>query len=393
MTSLARKNLFNDIPRLLMAQAGIVFAVSLVTIQIGILRGFLRSTSLMVQDSQADLWVASKDMVSLTLTLPLPYPQLNQAQAVAGVERAEPLLLRNALWRDAKQRIAPVTVVGLDPQGKLLSPGALSETSLQQLSQPYSLITDHINLGALNLKKVGDKAAIGSVQAKLLGLAHHIQSTAYDPLLFTSLASAKVYGSATLPRANAAPQAPVLQPFGARDNITYILVQAKPGENLQLIKQRLNSALPDTQAYTRRELMQKIQSYWVQRTSIVFILGLGAAVGIIVGVVIVSQILYASVKDHLREFGTLKAIGLSDRDTYAIVIEQALWMALLGYVPSMTLCLALGAWTSVFKGVIILITPGMGIAIFGMTVVMCTTSALFALQRVTQVDPAVVFSA
>ncbi len=71
MVSIARKNLLEDFPRFLVAQAGIMFAVTLVTIQTGILNGFTRSTALLIEDSEADIWVASEEMVHFELTEPL----------------------------------------------------------------------------------------------------------------------------------------------------------------------------------------------------------------------------------------------------------------------------------------------------------------------------------
>jgi putative ABC transport system permease protein len=109
--------------------------------------------------------------------------------------------------------------------------------------------------------------------------------------------------------------------------------------------------------------------------------------------VIVGQILYASVADHIREFGTLKAMGASNWVIYSVIVEQALWMAVLGYIPSMALCYALSSWTLGAKGVLILIEPTTAATVFVITVVMCVGSALFAVQKVTRVDPAIVFKA
>ncbi|MGB7413739.1 MAG: FtsX-like permease family protein [Thermosynechococcaceae cyanobacterium] len=393
MTSLARKNLFNDIPRFLVAQAGIIFAVSLVTIQVGILQGFIRSTSLLVEKSKADIWISSEDFVSLDITAPISYDRFTKAKQVQGVDQAEAIIFHNVLWRDASKKITPATVIGIDPGGQLLSPGRLEKGTLAALNQPYTLITDPLNLKALNLKQVGDQGIIGSLEAKLVGLDEEIQSTAYNPFLLASLETAKAYANSPLGNRSDAVKSRALSSLSDTDKITYILVNAKPRQDLQDLKKKLNAALPNTVAYTREEMIQQTQTYWVQRTSIVFILGLGAIVGIVVGVVIVSQILYAAVKDHLREFGTLKAIGVADRVTYAIVIEQALWMAVLGYIPSMALCLGLGTWTAATKGVIILITPITGAGVFAVTVMMCTASAMIAIQKVTKADPAVVFKA
>jgi putative ABC transport system permease protein len=187
--------------------------------------------------------------------------------------------------------------------------------------------------------------------------------------------------------------APAPQKLTPTDLITYVLVQAKPGQDLQQLKKKLEAALPDTRAYTKAEMASQTRVFWQQRTGIGFILGLGAVVGIIIGMAIAGQILYASVSDHLKEYGTLKAMGASDWKIYGVIVEQALWMAVLGYIPSMVLCLGLGAWTFATQGIIILITPGSAVAIFGITTLMCVGSAIFAIQRVTRVDPAIVFKA
>jgi putative ABC transport system permease protein len=171
------------------------------------------------------------------------------------------------------------------------------------------------------------------------------------------------------------------------------LIKAQPGTDLDDLKRRLEEALPKTSVYTTRDMSQRTSSYWQQRTSIGFILGLGATVGFIVGMVIVGQILYSSVADHIREFGTLKAMGASNWVIYRVIIEQSLWMAVLGYIPSMILCLGLSSWAQSAQGVIILIEPVTAAGVFLLTITMCVGAALVAVQKVTRVDPAIVFKA
>jgi putative ABC transport system permease protein len=411
MASIARKNLFEDIPRFLVAQAGIMFAVSLVTIQTGILNGFTRSTGILIDRSQADIWVASKDMVYLELTLPMPASNLNQALKVPGVARAEPLLLGGGIWRNPEGKLSTTRIFGFDPAGQLFNAFEITEGSLEALKQPYSIMVDRANLKNLNIEKVGDTATIGALSIRVVGMTQGSQSIASGNFLFASIENTKAYATGNRtsnlncrpevdqllctnvyeqsPESNPATIVPT--PLTATDPISYILVRAKPGQDLEALKRQLEAKLPDTQAHTRAEMAQITRSYWLRRTGVGFILGLGATVGFIVGVVIVGQILYSSVSDHLKEFATLKAMGVSDRVLYSIIIEQSLWMAVLGYIPSMALCLGLGAWTFATQGVTILITPLMATGILGITVFMCVGSALFAIQKVTHVDPAVVF--
>ncbi|PSB29784.1 FtsX-like permease family protein [Stenomitos frigidus] len=416
MASIARKNLFEDIPRFLVAQAGIMFAVSLVTIQIGILNGFTRSTGLLIDQSSADIWVASEDMVHLEVTSPLPLDHMVKARKVEGVQRAEALMIRAALWRSADRRIAPIRLYGFDPKGQLFANWKVAQGELNALSTPYTMVIDKAQLSAIDLKQVGDSGSIGSLPAKLVGLVQDTQSMASSAAVFTSLETANAFSTSGLSSTaniriqngevqvlNNVDAAPARSPSDApppaprklslSDSITFILIQAKPGQDLPTLRKRLEAALPGTRTLTRAEMAQQTRDYWEKRTGVGFILGLGAAVGFVVGMVVVSQILYSSVADHIKEYGTLKAMGASDWIIYRVITEQALWMAVLGYLPSMVLCIGLGSWTMAAKGIMILISPMTATGVFCITVVMCVSSAMFAIQKVTKVDPAIVFKA
>ncbi len=409
MTSIARRNLFEDIPRFLVAQAGIMFAVSLVTIQTGVLNGFVRSVGTVVDHADADIWVANQDMVQLELTLPMPAANLGLAQRVSGVERAEPLLMTGGTWRSPSGEINLIRMFGFQPDGQLFSNFKLTSGDIGNLKQPYTVLVDQSVLDSLGVAKVNDTASLGSTTLTVVGLTRDSQSITSSPYLFTSVENAKAFSTSGLTsnlncrvqdgdflctnvyqrETNAAPAQP--SPLGATDPISYILVRAKPGEDLQQLKQRLQEAIPNSMALTQAEMAQRTRSFWVRRTGVGFILGLGATVGVIVGIVIVGQILYSSVSDHMKEFATLKAMGVSDKVVYGIIIRQALWMGLLGYLPSLALCLALGAWTFRTQGIMILITPMTAAGVLGLTIFMCVGSAIFAIQKITRVDPAIVF--
>lgn len=413
MVSLARKNLLSDIPRFLVAQAGILFSVIIVTIQTGIFNGFTRSTTQIINNSNANIWVASDTLVQLELTQPIPFSHLIQAQQVADVERAEALILAGTIWRHAAGDINLVRVIGFDPKGQLFIPKNITQGSLSALRQPYSVMVDATNLTSLDVRRVGDGAEVASLPARVVGFTQGNRSIVSNPFMFTSLQSANAYaysgqtahvscklqsGSEDIQCTNTyvKPQlnsTPTPKQLAASDTITYVLVRAKPGQDLQALKRKLEAALPGTHAYTGAELTEKTQAFWQKRTGVGFILSLGAVVGVIVGAIVVGQILYSFVSDHLQEFGTLKAIGVSNWAIYGVIVEQALWMAVLGYLPGMLLCYGVAHWTFATQGIMILITPATAIAVFGITVVMCLGSAVFAIHKVTRVDPAVVFKA
>lgn len=429
MPSIARKNLFEDIPRFLVAQAGIAFAVSLVTIQTGIFRGFLESASLLVERSRADLWITSKDFVHLELTLPIPLELVVRSRDVAGVSRAEGLLLRKVLWRDRAGQIDTVSMVGFDPGGQLFRPWNLVAGDLNSLRQPYRAAVDRTKLRSLGLRQgVGEIGLVSELPMEVSALTQGAQSILFSPFLFTSLSTAGAYlragqqseldcqvsadggldclaqsqGTGEPAQGDDRPttagplrpaDAPVPRRAALADPISFVLVEVAPNADRETVRQALANTLPNTHVFTREELIDKAQVHWRDRTGVGFVLALGAGVGLIVGVAIVGQILYSSASDRIREFGTLKAMGASNFTLRLIIIEQALWMAVLGYIPGMGLCLGVAAWAAAEAGVTIAITPLSAVGIFGVTVIMCVGSALFAIQKIERVDPAIVFKA
>ncbi|MBP5976185.1 FtsX-like permease family protein [Brasilonema sp. CT11] len=393
MASIARKNLLEDIPRFLVAQAGILFAVSLVTIQIGLQYGFARSSTQLIDQSRADIWVSSKNMQHLGLTLPIPYERVTKARKVKGVDKAEGVIIDGALWHElATDNISSITLVGADPQGMLFDRANIVEGRLNDLKQSFRFMIDKTNLDSIGLKRLGEVGEINNIPAKLVGFTQGTQSIVFGTLIFTSLETANTYrnyGTQTTTSPNNVGSS--AKKLVSTDQISFVLVKAKRGQNIAKLKRDLEQALPDTRAYTRQEISKITQEYWQVRSGIGFILGLGAVVGVVVGAVVVSQILYASVTDHIKEFGTLKAMGASDWFIYNVIIEQAIWMAILGYLPGIALCVGVAAWTSTTQGIVILITPVSAVIVFGITVLMCVGSAVFAIQKVTRVDPAIVF--
>jgi putative ABC transport system permease protein len=415
MVSIARKNLLEDVPRFLVAQAGIMFAVTLVTLQTGVLNGFTRSTVLLIDQSKADIWLTSDRMVHFEYTEPLTVSQLNEAKKIEGVERAEAVSISSWRWYPiGNGESTPMRMIGFDPNGKLFVPGDIVKGNLKDLNKPFTVMVDESRLDVLNVNSVGQQGKVESLPGTVVGITRNTQSLVAAPFVFTSLDNANTYsGAGFTSRVNcqvgsggqldcrtvyeenspsAKAKLPSIKPLGLTDPISYVLIKAKPGQDIEALKKQLTQAIPGTSAYTTAEMSQKTAAYWKIRTGVGVILGMGAVVGIIVGMVVVSQILYASVSEHIKEFGTLKAIGASDKVLYGVIVEQSIWMAVLGYIPGMLICL--GVSTAVAgQGIIILITPGAAVGVFGIIVGMCVGSAFLAIRKVTRIDPAIVFKA
>jgi putative ABC transport system permease protein len=402
---LAWKNLIEDRGRFVVAQAGIAFAVALIAIQLGIFNGFVKSAGLLVEESSADIWVAAQELRYIELTLALPYDDVRKALAVDGVERAEPMVVRTSVFKGPEHRIELIRVVGFDPDGQLFRPGAVSDADVRKLHGSDTILVDKANLPGLNLHGIGDTGVIGPANVRLVALTQGTQPIVSAAFIYTSMqnqrtllqsATASLTQSVAVLAMSLALGGGASQPSGAlspTDEISYILIKTKPGTDLGAVQRRLEAALPGTRAFSKAEIADLNAAYWKQRTGIGFILGLGALVGAIVGMVVVGQILYTSVAEHVKEYGTMKAMGAPDSMLYRIVAAQAMLMAVIGFVPGIALAYWVSAYAMAHKGTLIELTPSTDALVFGVALLMCVVAAMFAMQRVTRVDPFVVFKA
>jgi putative ABC transport system permease protein len=142
---------------------------------------------------------------------------------------------------------------------------------------------------------------------------------------------------------------------------------------------------------TKAEFRTRSLNHWLFATGAgVALLG-GAALGLIVGTVIVAQTLYSSTKDHLPEFATLRALGSSSGYINKVILAQAGLSALLGYILGMAIALTI-VYLSEHTALPIIMSPGLAALLLGLTVAMCSISALAAINKVMRIDPAMVFS-
>jgi putative ABC transport system permease protein len=395
---LAWKILIEDRGRFAVALCGILFAVALIAIQVGVFNGFVKSAGLLIDESSADVWVTAQEVRYIELTLPLPYDDIKKALAVQGVERAEPMVVRTSVFKGPAHRIELIRVVGFNPQ-----------EDLRKLRGANTFIVDRSDLTGLNLHAVGDTGVIGPATVRLVALTQGTQPIVSADFIYTSMENQRTLMQPTaaavatssigtlamsLALAGAVPASRTpASTSQSTDEVSYILIKAKPGTDVPALQRRLEATLPGTRAYTRDEMADLTRTYWRQRTGIGFILGLGALVGAIVGVVVVGQILYTSVSDNIKEYGTLKAMGASDGLLYQVIAMQALLMCVIGFLPGIALALWVGSYAMAHRGILILLTPSTIGLVFAVTLAMCVAAAVFAMQRVTRVDPFVVFKA
>jgi putative ABC transport system permease protein len=142
--------------------------------------------------------------------------------------------------------------------------------------------------------------------------------------------------------------------------------------------------------YTTTQFSNSTRFYWMFTTGAGLAVLIAALMGLIVGVVVVAQTIYATTMDHLKEYGTLKAMGASNGYLYRVIIEQAVISAVAGYVLAMGVSLMVVRVSS--KGGAAILLPSSMIAwMFVLAVVMCIAAAMVSINKLTKLDPAMVF--
>jgi putative ABC transport system permease protein len=372
MPPLAHRNLFRDKVRLAVTLTGIVFAVVLIIVQMGLFIGFTRTTSGLIDHSGADLWVVPKHMAYLEATAPFSERKLYRVLSTPGVAAAEKYVVRLSDWQRPDGGDVGIQVVGVNPDSPFRPVWNVVAGSVDDLKMPDGVFIDQLYAQKLGVTHRGQLFEIRGHRARVVGLTRGIRAFTTTPYVFTTFKNAQIYTG--------------LRP----DQTLFILVKAATGADLQALKRDLAKRLDDVDVFTTSEFSHKIRFYWMFSTGAGIAVLLAAFLGLVVGVVVVAQTIYATTVDHLREFGTLKAMGASNWYVYRVIIQQAAISAVLGYVLGMGVSLAVVHGTQ-HGGAAILLPWSLAVIMFGLTLLMCVIAAMVSIDKVTHLDPALVF--
>ena len=237
MASLALKNLVHDKVRLAVTLVGIIFSVILSSIQLGLFVGFQAATASLVENSNADIWISSKNLVSVEDGSAFNESKLYQILSASQVKQATKNIVTFANWKKANGAIVGIQLVGFDLQSEMLSPWNITRGNLESLREPNAVIVDELYSEKLGVTELGQTVEIGGRKAKVVGFTNGIRTFTTSPAVFTSFKNAQDY-------------------FNLReDQLLYILVKAENGANLAQLKSDLQTRLPDNDVYTREELI------------------------------------------------------------------------------------------------------------------------------------------
>lgn len=372
MPPLARRNLLHDKVRLAVTLTGIVFAVVLIVVELGLFVGFTVTTSSIIDKSNVDLWIVSRHTPYIEQGNSFSERKFYQVLATPGVEKAEKYIVHWAQWKTPQGAQESVQVVGFDTNSGIGGPWNLVAGRLEDLRTPDAIIMDELYKKKLGVDRIGDVCELAGRRARVVGFTRGIRSFTTSPYVFTDFKNAQAYTGL------------------AEDQTYFVLVRAKPGTDLKKLARAIENRVSDVDVLPTSKFSSMTRFYWMFTTGAGVAVLIAAILGFIVGVVVVAQTIYATTMDHIREYGTLKAMGAANTYIYRVVITQAGISSVVGY--------ALGMFVSMFivrasasGGAAILLPWQMAVVIFFLTVLMCVIAAIVSINKVTNIDPAMVF--
>jgi putative ABC transport system permease protein len=367
--------------RLAVALAGIAFAGILMFMQLGFRDGLFEASVTVHKLFDADLVLMSPRTMSSIGMAGFPRRRLVQAMADPEVSGTTPVHWNLLLWRNPQTRTTrSILALGFDPTDPLFTDPALSAKA-QALTQKGRVLFDDRSrpeFGPIaewfNQGRVVETEVAGK-RVRVAGLVTLGPSFGADGNMLTS--------RETFLR---------LMPGTPPGSIELGLIRLTPGADPAAVARRLKTLLPgDVTVYTKKGFEEFEKNYWRSSTAIGFIFSLGAGMGFVVGCVIVYQILYSDVSDHLPEYATLMAMGYRLIGLLAVVAREALILAVLGYVPAYLAGQGLYALVRSGTRLPVAMDPQRALLVFGMILVMCMGSAALAMRRLADADPAEIF--
>lgn len=367
----ALKTLLADRGKLLTAIGGVVFSLVLVNVQGGLFFGLIHKASRLVDQTDADIWIGHRLVENVDFAYEIPQSQINRIRGLSGIKRAEPYIVGKGVASLSNGGYEDVWIIGFDSHSQLGVGGSFVEGDAQDLRRPDSVSIDELDAQKLGFPETGDVLEINGQRAKVVAKTHGILGFLTTPYVFCTLSNARRY--AQIPEGSC----------------SYFLVQADNGADLAQLQARIQDLLPDLDVYTTKEFRALSQNYFLRRTGIGISFGGATLLGLLVGLLMVGQSLYALALDHLSDYATLKAIGAEDRQICWIVVLQAISVATVGSVIGVVLVVQLQHWLS---------TPIAPIDIplrllFGGIVLVfciCFASSILPFLRIRRVDPATV---
>ena len=366
--------------RLFAALAGVAFANVLVFVQLGILGALNGTTIAPYALFQGDIIMSSSDADTLTDGSNIARVRGFEALGVPGVARATPLWIANLEWQRPDGSTATLQTFALDPaRSDTLTPPLNRASTALQLEDTVLIDVATRGLGKDDLAGIDEGTSYqfeaNNRTLSVVGTLSMGGGFSSDGTLITS---DQTFFRLFANRSSSAPN--------------HILIEVEDGLDPSVVVARLRAELPDTvKIDTMIGAAEADQRYQTTERPTGIIFGFGVLIGVLVGIVIVYQILSTDVADHLREYATFKAMGYGQPFFLGIVFEEAIILALLGFIPGLVVAILLYAGMAAATGLPIEMDPIRAAAVFFGTLFACALSGAIATRRLAGADPADLF--
>ncbi len=367
--------------RLLVALSGISFAVLLIMMQLGFRSALFESAVRFHERFDYDIALFSPDSVFIVRPQPFSIRRLYQALGFEAVDTVTPVYIFPSVWKNPwNNDRRSINTIGFHPDDRLLLLDGF-EDARELLRQQDVVLFDSGSRPEFG--PVGETLAAGERvtteindrEIEVVGLFEMGTSFGIDGTVITS--------DDNWLR---------LFPERGRNEIQLGLIRLRAGEDAGRVRDAIAGYLPaDVLVMTKPQFVQREKDYWNAATPIGYIFAFGAIMGLVVGAIIVYQILFADVSEHLNEYATLRAIGYPNRFVSGIVLQQAVILAVLGYLPGVAIAWWLYGKAAGATNLPLYVTQDRAVTVFIMTLAMCAVSALMAVRKVRRLDPAEVF--
>lgn len=373
MVDLARKNLLHDKLRFFITASGVAFAVMLILFQIGLFMGLLSNATVTIEHLGADIWITSRNTPNVDFAHAFPESRVDRVRSVPGVARADNLIVAFIGITLPTGAEETSLVYAMEDFSAWNFPWKITEGNAADLRRGDYVILDDSAKKRYGPFQVGEYREYLGNRLKIIGRTMEAKSFTTNPVSFMDY---RVAQRIAAPLRNG--------------QTTYVLVKLEPGADREAVMAELRRRLPYNDVYASESWAQRSLSYWIKSTGIGFNMFLTIFLGCLVGVVVVAQTLYTSTMEHLKEFGTVKAIGGSNRDIYLILCRQALISAVTGFTLG---CIPAFIARELVQRVDlkIIISPLLLGSVAVGTVVMCLAAAMLSFRKVASIDPALVF--
>jgi len=373
MLYVALRILLYDKVRSLITLIGIIFAVGLIFAQIGIYLGLMATSSVIIDHTEGDIWITSKNNKNFDFSQPFPEYIHDHVLSTEGILTAEKLIVAWGLIRQEQGGTEQVEIIGFNPDSGIGGPWRMREGEIRSVKNGNFIIVDESANKRLGNIRVGDYRDILFRRLQIVGISEGVKSFTTAPFVFTSYKLAQS-----------------LVGYIGPDNTVFVVAKIAPGISVDQVVATLKNKLTGVDVYTKEDFSRKTRLYWTIETGVGFSFLLTIVISFLVGMLIVGQTIYNSTMEHIKEFGTLKALGADNLEIYKIIFSQALINALAGYLISLAITLASVKFYETV-GTVMIVNAGLNLAVLVLTLVMCLSAAAVSIRKIKKIDPAILF--